>query len=87
MSGNFRRISGGTNAQFAQANDWLTDVMAPGTTSAFHAQRLYSGIAQDFVVFTAKPQPRLLISDVPEPGAFALVGLALAALVAVRHRA
>ncbi len=87
LSGNFRRISGGTNAQFAQANDWLTDVMAPGTTSAFHAQRLYSGIAQDFVVFTAKPQPRLLISDVPEPGAFALVGLALAALVAVRHRA
>ena len=84
-SGTFRRISGGTTAQLAQADDWLTEVMAAGTTSAFHAQRLYSGNSQDFVVFAAKPQPRLLIGNVPEPGGGALVALALAGLVAVRR--
>jgi PEP-CTERM motif len=87
LTGNFQRISGGTSAQLALANDWLTDVMAPSTTSAFHAQRIHSSIAQDFVVFTAKPQPNRLISDVPEPAGIALVGLALAAMVAVHRRA
>ena len=67
------------------ANDWLTEVIALGSAQ-FHAQRLYSGTAQDFLVFTAMPQPLKITSNVPEPAGYGLVGLALAGLAASRLR-
>lgn len=87
LGGNFRLISGATNAQRVLANTWLADVMAMrDDAQAFHAQRLYSGAAQDFLVFTAMPPPPQFITNVPEPAGYALVGLALAGLAATRQR-
>ena len=77
--------NGVSTAQRNLANDWLQEVMALGSAQ-FHAQRLYSGAAQDFLVFTAIPQPPKLITSVPEPAGYALVGLALAGLAASRLR-
>ncbi len=85
-SGNFRLLSGASAAQRTLANTWLTEVMAPNAAQAFHAQRLYSSAAQDFLVFTAIPPRPNLTTSVPEPAGYALVGLALAGLAATRRR-
>ena len=84
-SGNFRLLSGGSTAQRDQANAWLAAVLDPGSASAFGAQRLYSSVAQDFVVFAPMPpQPGVPIS---EPSGLGLLALAIAGLAAGRFRA
>jgi hypothetical protein len=85
-TGGFKLDSGVNGTRRALANTWLAEVLAPGAAQTFHAQRLYSGAAQDFLVFTAIPQPPKLITSVPEPAGYALVGLALAGLAASRLR-
>lgn len=85
-NGTFKLLSGANGAPRTLANNWLAEVMAPDAAQTFHAQRLYSSAAQDFLVFTAIPQPPKLITSVPEPAGYALVGLALAGLAATRRR-
>lgn len=82
-SGNFRLLSGGSTAQRTQTNAWLTAVLDPAVTTSFSAQRLYSSVAQDFIIFTPLPGN----VPVPEPAGVGLVVLALAGLAAGRLRA
>ena len=82
--GDFHLISGASDAQRNRADRWLTAVLAPGASRSFDAQRLYSSVAQDFVVFTPVPPPA---SRVPEPAGLGLVLMALGLLALGRRRA
>lgn len=83
--GNFYLFSGASTQQRLLANTWLTEINQFNATRSFDAQRLYSGVAQDFVVFTQLP-PDLTINRVPEPGTVLLAGLALAGLLTTHRR-
>lgn len=83
-SGDFRLLSGASTAQRDRADAWLTAVLAPGASKAFDAQRLYSSVAQDFVIFTPLPQPSI---SIPEPAGLGLVTMALGLLALNRRRA
>jgi hypothetical protein len=87
LSGNFRLLSGASTAQRNRADAWLAAVLAPSATRSFDAQRLYSGVAQDFVVFTPRPEPPQRTSRVPEPAGLGLVLMALGLLALGRGRA
>lgn len=86
MAGDFRLLSGGTTAQRTRADAWLATVADPSATSAFSAQRLYSSVAQDFLVFTPLPALRQAPPAVPEPAGLAMVALALGLLCLTRRR-
>jgi len=81
-SGDFHLLSGATNEQRNRANAWLTTVLDPGASRSFDAQRLFSSVAQDFVVFTPRPP-----QGVPEPAGYGLAALALGLLWLTRRRA
>lgn len=83
-SGDFRLLSGASSAQRSRANTWLAEVLAPGASRSFDAQRLVSGAFQDFVVFT--PRPPEPASRVPEPAGLGLVLMALGLLALARRR-
>ncbi|MBB4842011.1 hypothetical protein HNP55_000506 [Paucibacter oligotrophus] len=81
--GNFALESGGSQAVRQQAASWLGQL--PGVSSAYSVERLYSPVAQDFIIAT--PQPgKPSAATVPEPAGWALSLLALAAMGWVRHR-
>jgi hypothetical protein len=86
-SGDFRLLSGGSTAQRDRADAWLTAVLDPSATKSFNAQRLYSSIAQDFVVFTPAPLGLQAPPSVPEPASVGLVIMALGLLSLNRRRA
>ena len=82
-SGTFYLQSGGSQAVRAQATSWLASLS--NVTSEYQVQRLYNASAQDFILAQRTPQtPRA--NDVPEPGTWALGGIALAAMLAARGR-
>lgn len=85
-AGDFRLLSGASTAQRALANTWLGEVMQVGAARSFNAQRLYSSVAQDFVLFTAIPLGGGGSHAVPEPSSIALAGLAIAGLLCLRRR-
>ncbi len=80
----FRLERGGSTKQIQLANGWPVAVLAPGTPKIFNATRLYSSVAQDYVVFNCRPSNTA--SKLPEPGSLALSGVALVALLATRRR-
>lgn len=86
-SGDFQLLSGASTAQRNRADAWLTAVLAPDASRSFDAQRLFSGVAQDFVVFTPLPRPPQLTARVPEPAGLGLVVMALGLLALARRRA
>ena len=84
-AGNFRLLSGASTQQRGLANTWLAEISQANAARSFNAQRLYSSVAQDFVIFTPVPQEQT-ITRVPEPGTVSLVALAVAGLLAARRR-
>jgi|JI10StandDraft_1071094.scaffolds.fasta_scaffold946738_1 hypothetical protein len=85
-TGDFRLNTGATTEQRNRANEWLTTALDPGATRSFNAQRLYSSVAQDFVVFTPLPIPSLTTGAVSEPAGYGLVVLAFGLLYLTRRR-
>jgi len=86
QSGLFKLVAGAgsvSNAQITLANNWLTAVSDVNAVKSFNAERLYSSVTQDFVVFTQVPN--VSIQNVPEPASFGLVGLALLGLWGTRQ--
>lgn len=83
-SGVFRVELGGNSIQRQLANGWLTAVLEAGAQKTFSATRLYSSVAQDFVVFNSSLPDRP--ASLPEPGNLALATLALLGLLATRRR-
>lgn len=87
LTGNFQLVAGASNQQRSLATGWLDSISASSAKSSFDATRLYSSVAQDFVVFTERPlTSNDLNGNVPEPASFGLVGVALLVLVATRRR-
>ena len=84
-AGNFRLLSGASSQQRGLANTWLAEISQPNAARSFNAQRLYSSVAQDFVIFTQVPL-ELTITRVPEPGTVSLVALAVVGLLASQRR-
>ena len=86
LDGSFYLERGASSAQRALANDWLAAASSNGAVKSFTAQRLYSATAQDFVVFAQVPPQPNAPGQLPEPGSWALAGLALAGLALTARR-
>ena len=88
LNGNFQLTAGASNQQRSLASNWLESISASTAKNTFDATRLYSSVAQDFVVFTERSLTTIDGGKVPEPASYGLVGMALLGLVATRrHRA
>ena len=87
LNGSFQLVTGASDPQRSLAGSWLDNISSSSARSSFDATRLYSSVAQDFVVFAERPLTGNGIPGaVPEPASYGLVGLALLGLAAASRR-